>query len=263
MFSQGLLLLILLQIFDPIEAVDVYRLQADEDSSENGSPCKDCTQIFELMGDLLSNKELQKKLVEEAEGLCEHLPGPKSTVIICKAEVEKMLPLALHFITSTIKPAEMCKVLGLCGSSDKQLKTLNYFVNEDLETTGESSTDPQRNVCSFCLFIMKTLEDLLPKKRTEDAVMHLLDDICHFLPASHQQQCQDVVDKFTKIILDTILSYATPRSVCQLLRLCKSQDATPLDPCTVEAYRCKDVHTALRCGTLFYCQKFSWKPENI
>lgn len=259
----ALLLLISLQIFGPIVAVDVNGLQLDSDSSESGDACKDCTQIFELVADLLSNKALQKKLVDEAEAVCEHLPGPKSTMEICKAEVEKMLPLALHFITSVIKPAEMCKVLGLCRSCDKQLKMLNYFVKEALKAAGESQNAPQRNVCSFCLFLMKTLEGLLPKKRTEDAVIHLLEDICHILPASHQKQCEGVVDKFSKIIIDAILSYATPRSICELLHLCKSQDTTPLDPCTVEAYRCRDVNSALRCGTLFYCQRFSWKSENV
>lgn len=244
-------------------AVDVNGLQLDNVSTENGDACKDCTQIFELMADLLSNKELQKKLVDDAESLCEHLPGPKSTVKICKEEVEKMLPIAIHFITGFIKPAEMCKVLGLCQSCDKQQKMLNYFVNEALEAAAASEKAPQRNVCSFCLFLMKTLEGLLPKKRTEDAVIHLLEDICHILPASHQQQCQDLVDKFSKIIIDAILSYATPRSICELLHLCKSQDATPLDSCTLVAYRCRDFSTALRCGTLFYCQKFVWKPVNV
>lgn len=264
--SLALLLLISLQIYDPIVAVDVNGFPLNIGSNENGDACKDCTQIFELMADLLSNKDLQKKLVDSAEGLCEHLPGPKSTVKICKAEVEKMLPLAIHFITGFIKPAEMCKVLGLCGSCDKQQKMLDYFVNQALAAAAASEnapSSPQRNVCSFCLFLMKTLEGLLPKKRTEDAVIHLLEDICHILPASYKQQCTDVVDKFSKIIIDAILSYATPRSICELLHLCKSQDATPLDPCTVEVYRCRDVNTALRCGTLFYCQKFAWKPVNI
>uniref|UniRef100_A0A3B4A165 Saposin B-type domain-containing protein n=1 Tax=Periophthalmus magnuspinnatus TaxID=409849 RepID=A0A3B4A165_9GOBI len=78
------------------------------------------------------------------------------------------------------------------------------------------------NLCSFCLFLMKTLEDLLPKQRTEAAVIHLLEDICHILPPLYQRQCQDVVGKFSKTIIDAILSYATPRSICELLHLCKA-----------------------------------------
>lgn len=258
----ALLLLIGLQIHDPAEAVDLNSLQLDYGSAESGDACKDCTQIFELMADILSNKELQEKLMDEADSLCEHLPGPKTTVMICKMEVKKMLPVAIQFITGIIKPEKVCKILGLCTSCDKQQKMLEYFANEALEAAAADESDPQRNLCSMCLFVMKTLEGLLPKKRTEDAVIHLLEDICRIFPSTRQQQCTDMIDKFSKIILDAILGYATPRSICELLRLCKSQDSTALDPCTIETYRCKDINTSLRCGTLFYCQKFAWKSEN-
>lgn len=259
----ALLLFIGLQICDRIVAVDVNGLQLDSaDSTENGDTCKDCTKIFELVADLLSSQELQKKIVNDLEGLCKHLPGPISTQTLCKEEVEKMLPVAIHFITSVIKPAEICKMLGLCHSCDKQQKMLSYFVKEALDTAVANDNSPQTNVCSFCLFLMKTLEGLLPKQRTEDAVIHLLEDFCHVLPALYQKQCEEVIGKFSKTILDAILSYATPHSICVLLHMCKTQEATALDPCAIEAYRCRDFSTAVRCGTLFYCQKFAWKPLN-
>ncbi|XP_072310037.1 prosaposin [Eucyclogobius newberryi] len=259
--SLALLLLIGLQTFDPIVAV--YDLQLDNGAAENGDVCKDCTTIFELLVDLFSSKELQKKLVDGMDGLCEHLPGPKSTVKLCKEEVEKMLPVVIHFITGVTKPAEMCKVLGLCHSCDKQEKILSYFVKEALEAAAASPNAPQKNLCSICLFIMKTLEGLLPKQRTEEAVIKLLEDVCHVLPPSYQHQCEDMVGKFTKTVIDAILSYATPRSICELLQMCKRQEETFLDPCTVESFRCRDFNTALRCGTVFYCQKFAWKSVNF
>ncbi len=36
------------------------------------------------------------------------------------------------------KPAEICKILGLCGSCDKQEKMLQYFVQEALQAAGTS-----------------------------------------------------------------------------------------------------------------------------
>lgn len=259
----ALLLLICLQTCDPLVAIDVNGLQLDPiGSTENEDICKDCTKIFELLGALLSSAELQKKIVDDVEGLCDLLPLPVSTEKFCKEEVEKMLPLAIKFISGLVKPAEMCKQLGLCLSSDRQEKMLSYFVKEALDAAVASENNSPKATCSFCLFLLKTVEDLLPKQRTEEAVIHLLEDICHLLPASRQKQCEDMVGRFTKVVLDAILSYATPHSICVLLRLCKSQEATPLDPCTVMTYRCRDFQTALRCGTLFYCQRFAWKPMN-
>lgn len=42
---------------------------------------------------------LQKKIIDGIEKLCEHLPGPVTTAKLCKEEVEKMLPVAINFIT--------------------------------------------------------------------------------------------------------------------------------------------------------------------
>ncbi|KAK7895718.1 hypothetical protein WMY93_021043 [Mugilogobius chulae] len=225
------------------------------------SPQRSCQKYCKSMLKLLLLRPMTKKITDDLEGLCELLPGPKTAVKLCKQEVEKLIPVAIHFITGVTKPAEVCKLLGLCHSFDKD-KMLSYFVNEALEAAVTSPDDPQKNLCSFCLFLMRTLEGLLPRQRTEDAVIHALEDVCHVLPKLYQPQCEDVVGKLSKTVIDAILSYATPRSICQLLQLCRSQDDLLLDPCTVESYRCRDFSSALRCGTLFYCQKFAWKSMN-
>ncbi|XP_042364624.1 prosaposin-like [Plectropomus leopardus] len=227
---------------------------------ETGDVCQDCTQIFELLADLLSNADLQRKIMDGIEILCDHLPGPATTAKMCKDEVEKMLPLAINFIASVAKPADVCKILGLCGSRDKQRKMLRYFVKEALQVSETSENVIPTKECTFCIFLIKTLEDLLPKEGTEDAVIELLKEICQILPSSYRDKCEAVIDKFTKTVLDAIMAYATPQSICSLIGMCKGQEAPVLDPCTLAAYRCQDMKTALRCGTLFYCQKYAWKP---
>lgn len=106
----------------------------------------------------------------------------------------------------------------------------------------------QSEQCSFCLLLVKTLESLLPKERTEvnhtgkhqpavtqathgraclpqGAVIDLLEEICQILPSSYRSQCQALVGKFSKKVLDAILSYATPQAICALLQMCKGQEA--------------------------------------
>ncbi|CAB1447830.1 unnamed protein product [Pleuronectes platessa] len=143
-----------------------------------GDVCKDCTQMFELLEDLLSSADLQKKMIDGIETLCDHLPGPPSMATLCKKEVEKMLPLAFTFITGMIKPAEVCKLIGLCGSScDRREKMLSYFAEQALQAAVTSQNGRPTSACSFCLFLLKTLEDLLPMERTEAEVVKLLDEI--------------------------------------------------------------------------------------
>ncbi|CAL1569499.1 unnamed protein product [Knipowitschia caucasica] len=229
------------------------------DSNRTGDTCKDCTHTLELVADLFSQKELQEKLVKGVQVLCERIPASRSAVILCKEEVKRVIPAVIDFLTHGTKPAETCQKLGLCQTFDARL--FGDFVKDALDTAAILN-DPRRNACSFCLFLMRTLEGLLPKQRTEDAVVRLLEDICHILPSSQQQQCEDVVGKFSKTVIDAILSYATPRSICELLRLCRSYEET-LDPCSEEAFRCRDFGSALRCGTVFYCQRFAWKRVNV
>lgn len=95
------------------------------------------------------------------------------------------------------KPAEVCKILGLCSSCDKE-QMLSYFAQEALQAAVTSDNvsiwSLERHIagrkkkqkhcaellpfmclnqvkpsteCSFCTFLIKTLEGLLPKERTE------------------------------------------------------------------------------------------------
>lgn len=93
------------------------------------------------------------------DSLCTQLPEPAAK--ICKEEVDKMLPLAITFVTAMAvswearfswwgtlnidaalatlqKPAEICKLIGLCSSSDQQEKMLSYFVTEALQAAVKS-----------------------------------------------------------------------------------------------------------------------------
>lgn len=130
--------------------------------------------------------------------------------------------------------------------------------------------------CSFCTFLIKTLEGLLPKERTEvkhsytahknstslcctqtlksnqttqlrvitarfffnkktknknpapllqEAVVKLLEEICHILPASYRNQCETVIDKVSRTVLDAILAYATPQAICHLMHFCKGEES--------------------------------------
>ncbi|CAN9504911.1 unnamed protein product [Ophioblennius macclurei] len=231
-------------------------VESEPDVQRSGNVCKDCTQIIELLADMLSNPDLQKKIIGGIETVCEHLPGPPATVQACKDEVEKMFPMAISFISGFVKPAELCKTIGLCGQQEqvalqRLVEALRANENTELSTQ-----------CSFCILLVKTLEEMLPKQRTEDAVIKVFEEICKVLPAVYRDQCHTVIDKYSKMLMDALLSYATPKALCALVHMCKGMDQPAVDPCTLPAYRCRDTQTALQCGTFFYCQKFSWKSVN-
>ncbi len=153
--------------------------------------------------------------------------------------------------------------------------------------------------CSFCIFLVKTLEGLLPKERTEvsegthvhtnkqylfalhthtdihvsrqlnasrqhcrlcgrhdarspsspfllqGAVIKLLEEICHILPSSYRDQCEAVVGKFSKTVLDAILGYATPQAICALIHLCKGQEAPLVGQSAAPSVMCAGPNSIL------------------
>ncbi|XP_061590229.1 prosaposin [Cololabis saira] len=260
LLTLALILSISLQGCALTETFDIRGLQSAQEALNTGDVCKDCTQIFELLIDLLSNTDLEKKIMDDIDSLCAHLPGPAAKV--CKEEVDKMIPVAISFMTGVAKPAEICKIIGLCNSCGNHEKMLSYFIKEALQAAVTVDNGLPTKQCAFCIFLFKTLEDLLPKERTEGAVIKLVEEICHLLPSSYRAQCDAVVDKVGKTVLDAILGYATPQAICALIHMCKGQEALVVDPCTLTTYRCRDMKTAVTCGTLFYCRKFAWKSVN-
>lgn len=73
--------------------------------------------------------------------------------------------------------------------------------------------------------------DLYPAPQ-QAAVIKLLEEICHILPPTYRDQCEAVIGKFSKSVLDAILSYATPQTICALIHLCKGQEAAILGQST-------------------------------
>uniref|UniRef100_A0A4W5S1I4 Surfactant protein Bb n=1 Tax=Hucho hucho TaxID=62062 RepID=A0A4W5S1I4_9TELE len=155
--------------------------------------CSDCSQIIELFTDMISN-------------------------------------------TDTQKPGETCMVLGLCAvrSEKRAPEPLPpTFTDIDLSnavldsgTSSEVQISPQ---CTFCVYLMKKLESMLPTERTEDAIVKLMGEVCGLLPASYKDKCDDFIKKYGKEIVDFLLLSAAPHSICALLHLCLFQETPSME----------------------------------
>ncbi|XP_010875802.2 prosaposin isoform X2 [Esox lucius] len=194
------------------------------DKVKIGDSCQECTQIVELLEDLLSNTDVQTQIRSELEKLCDLMPGPAAPKL-CREMVDKYLPLAITFLTSMAKPAEVCSMLGLCNptTASQLTQMLTNHIQEDLK-----SSMTMRNVqftpqCTFCVYLIKSLENMLPKV----AVIDLLGKVCVILPKSYRQQCENLIEKYGKILMDMLLTYATPEAICTLIQVCDRMD-TPI-----------------------------------
>lgn len=271
--------LLLLGAFSSVHTGDL-NMKSSEDAL--GDPCMDCTQILDLVFDILSNTDVQRGVMDSLEFLCDHLPNPPTAGKICRQQVERILPLAISYLSSTVDPNQVCSYMGLCGAQSAEDRTqwLASLLRGSLQDSLQDSlrdatwtlklrdtpwlTDQSSAQCTYCMVLIDALQKMYPKEKTEGVLVHLLQGACGLLPASFQSQCEDLVEQFVRTVVDSLLTQATPKTVCSFIQLCSGQQGqlsreTAADPCSVQRSRCRDVRTALRCGALTFCRGVVWK----
>uniref|UniRef100_A0A3Q1GNF9 Saposin B-type domain-containing protein n=1 Tax=Acanthochromis polyacanthus TaxID=80966 RepID=A0A3Q1GNF9_9TELE len=76
-------------------------------------------------------------------------------------------------------------------------------------------------MCTVCETVIKTVEGLLSKQRTEKAVADALKKACHMLPFGMGGLCETMVDKYSKELIHLLLENASPRTICSAIRMCQ------------------------------------------
>ncbi|XP_029493774.2 prosaposin-like isoform X1 [Oncorhynchus nerka] len=199
--------------------------------------CSDCSQIIELFTDMISNSDTQELIHNTLDALCLRLPIVEAQSH-CMSQVHMYLPQALQYLTGILKPGETCMVLGLCAvRSERKAPEPLPPTSNDIDLSNavlDSGTSPELSVqispqCTFCVYLMKKLESMLPTEKTEDAIVKLMGEVCGLLPASYKDQCEDFINKYGKEIVDFLLSSAAPHSICALLHLCLFQETPSME----------------------------------
>lgn len=211
----------------------------------HGSPssdlCSECGQIVQLSANMISGRDAKEMVYETLRALCQRLPEQQASA--CGLQVKAYLPKVLQQTPANQKPKETCAVFGLCGAKKKELVELPQLsTNKDTPTS--SRTDKQLDpTCSFCLFIIKKLESLLPTNMTEETLMKLMEEICDLIPKSYTEQCEDFVAKYGREVVEFLLSSAAPHTICTLLHLCIFKEQTLPVPEALPASECDSCRT--------------------
>lgn len=86
------------------------------------------------------------------------------------------------------------------------------------EIPPDNTDNGQKNTTTLILF------SILHPGLMQEAVIKLLKDICLILPARYRSQCDALIGKFSKTVLDAILSFASPQVVCDIIHMCKEEE---------------------------------------
>ena len=80
--------------------------------------------------------------------------------------------------------------------------------------------------CVICEYVIHHLQELLGQNNTAEEVEQALEKVCSYLPQSVADQCDDLVEKYGKGIIEVLSRGVDPQEVCTILTLCSgtSQD---------------------------------------
>ncbi|KAI2664075.1 Prosaposin [Labeo rohita] len=196
--------------------------------------CTDCKKIVQMLTEMLSNQDSQHLIEKALDKFCyEHpviplcMDGAKTYIHLVIRHFGAFAVSTSQFNILTNQNGDICSMLGLCGSQSER-KALSEFtvgLNEQgwlyAKPSRGTSQEVQLNpICNFCMFFIKTLESMLPKERTEEAIVNLLEKICDHLPSQYKDTCDNFVQKYGKELIELLLSSLPPHAICTALGLC-------------------------------------------
>ncbi|XP_023383757.1 prosaposin [Pteropus vampyrus] len=132
------------------------------------------------------------------------------------------------------QPREICGLVGFCDQVKEipmqpliPARVVSENVIPALELVEPIKKDlvqAKSNVyCELCEYVVKEVVKMIDNNKTEEEIIHALDQVCSKLPASMSEECQEVVDTYGSSILSILLQEASPELVCSMLHLCTSQ----------------------------------------
>ncbi|XP_042581071.1 surfactant protein Bb isoform X2 [Cyprinus carpio] len=212
-------------------SVDLQLTEPQTPSLSMMNMCTDCKKIVQLLTEILSNKDSQHLIVKALDKFCYEHP----IIPLCMDGAKTYVHVIIrHFSAFANQNGDICTVLGLCGSQSKRNapSELTVGLNEHgllyAKPSRGTSQEVQFNpICNFCVFFIKTIESMLPKERTEQAIVNLLEKICDYLPSQYKDTCNKFIETYGKQLIDLLLSSLPPHAICSALGLCLFSE-TPL-----------------------------------
>ena len=77
--------------------------------------------------------------------------------------------------------------------------------------------------CVICEYVIHHLQDILEQNNTAEAVEEALEKVCSYLPNSVKDQCENLVEKYGKGIIEVLSRGVDPKEVCTILDLCQPE----------------------------------------
>ncbi|XP_068424022.1 prosaposin [Clinocottus analis] len=200
-----------------------------ESPKQNNEVCQDCVKFLtDAQAEAKTNTSFVNALIENIENQCDLL-GP-SLADMCKQYVSQYGSLVVLQLMS-MEPKDLCVHAGFCSATKKSVPMLKLLAAKAVPAlklfpaTKVGSAKPMVQVseppqCAICEFVMSRLEAILEDQKTEEEVVHAVEKVCTYLPATLRSQCKDLIETYGNAIIELLVQQADPKTICTMLALC-------------------------------------------
>ncbi|XP_076239363.1 prosaposin isoform X2 [Calliopsis andreniformis] len=199
----------------PIERLVPFPLSEDGIGVRGKESCALCEYVLHYIQDAVTNPTAEDKVKQVLEKVCKKLP--ESIEGECSEFIDSYGDAIIALLVQEIDPSQVCPMLHLCPSQ----RLMQLW--ESVPTKYMLESKEEKPSCPLCLLAVTQVYDVIKNNKTEANIQAELDKLCTHLPRSLKDQCINLVDDYSKQIIELLLADLKPSEVCAFLKLC---DAT-------------------------------------
>ncbi|KAK3744542.1 hypothetical protein RRG08_056678 [Elysia crispata] len=175
-----------------------------------GAMCVVCEALVKEFENVVGTNATKKKIETFFDQACNIVPSNLKQQ--CDQIVATFTPEVLNLLLE-IKPDQWCSAIQVCQPSFTQVSS------------------PVKNgpLCVICEFVLSQLDQILAQNATKEQIEQALNEVCSFLPATVQQQCNAFVKQYFEELVVILLQYK-PAQICTVLGLCENSRSSVSKP---------------------------------
>ncbi|KAJ8022464.1 Prosaposin [Holothuria leucospilota] len=175
----------------------------------NADQCTDCKNFFQDVSTILNNATVQQMILQDIENLCNDLGslGPQ-----CQQYVAEYGPLVINFLLQYLDPTAICADIGFCSAVSRP-QTKLFGVSADQ--------------CTDCKNFFQDVSTILNNPSTQQMILQDIENLCNDLGPSLGPQCQQYVSEYGPLVINFLLQYLDPASICGDIGFCPSLTTIP------------------------------------
>ncbi|XP_070335652.1 pulmonary surfactant-associated protein B isoform X1 [Odocoileus virginianus] len=202
--------------------------------------CQECEDISRILTKMAKEAIFQDSVRKFLEQECNVLPL-KLLVPQCRHLLDTYFPLIIDHFQSQMNPKFICQHVGLCkprqpepGQGPEPWGRLqDMLVLPLLPGAPQAKPGPQTQdlseqrfpiplpFCWLCRTLIKRIQAVIPK----GVLAMTVAQVCHVVPLLVGGICQCLVERYSVILLDTLLGRMLPQLVCGTVLRCSSEDS--------------------------------------